>query len=325
MEVKLSIIIPVYNVAAYLPDTVECVLAQTFRDFELILVDDGSTDGSGAICDRYAAQDARIRVIHQTNGGVSAARNAGLDAATGEFIGWVDSDDIIEKDMFAVMMALAENADIVQCQHDRADTLNNAARCGQVSALDGPAFLERLFTKTGGSYTNQVALWSKIYHRALWSDIRFPVGQVYEDEMQTYKVCLKAKKIIETPDILYHYVKRDNSIITAESPKKMLDKQLALADRLHYLPQKMPELEKNCALSYYQFCAHILPALYGQDKTAYRLAKKRLQQQRKLLRPHLDKYGRLYLSWLGVPGLERWLMKADFEPIQNIIRKFKRG
>ena len=127
---KLSIIVPVYNVAQWLPETVDSVLEQTFRDFELILVDDGSGDGSGEICDSYAEKDSRVRVIHQKNAGVSAARNAGVAAAEGDWIGFVDSDDIIEKDMFAVMMALAEQygADVVQCQHDRLHTLNASPR-----------------------------------------------------------------------------------------------------------------------------------------------------------------------------------------------------
>ena len=117
----LSIIMPVYNTGSYLDVTVNSVLAQTYRDFELIMVDDGSTDDSGKLCDALALKDHRIRVIHKKNGGVASARNAGLGAASGEYIGWVDSDDLVSPVMFQVMMDMAEKyeADIVQCSHVR--------------------------------------------------------------------------------------------------------------------------------------------------------------------------------------------------------------
>ena len=113
----LSIIMPVYNAAKYLAGAVDSVLHQTFHKFELILVDDGSSDGSGELCDALASTDSRIRVIHQANAGVAAARNVGLDAAIGEYIGWVDSDDLVHPEMYRIMLTLMEqySADIVQC------------------------------------------------------------------------------------------------------------------------------------------------------------------------------------------------------------------
>lgn len=323
---KLSIIIPVYNVRQWLEETVSSVLNQTFRDFELILVDDGATDGSGELCDTFAAADSRVRVIHQANAGVSAARNAGLDAAQGQFIGWVDSDDIIEADMFLRLVTLAENhnADIAQCQHDRACELNANPRMDAVELLDGPSFVRRMFTKQGGSYTNQVALWSKIYRKTLWDDIRFPVGMVYEDEMQTYKVCLKAAKIIETEDILYHYVKRENSIITGETHKKMLDKQKALADRLSYLPQRMPELEMLCAQSFLGFSKNILCQMHRQeDKACVQQGIDLLLANKEKLKKHISKYDRIYLRRLKSKRGKRWVLSNDFEPIQKMIRRLK--
>ena len=107
-DVKISVIVPVYNVEAYLPECIRSVLEQSMSDFEMILVDDGSTDGCPAICDAAAEQDDRVRVIHQKNGGLSRARNAGLDAARGEWIGFVDSDDCIHPDMYEKLLAAAE-------------------------------------------------------------------------------------------------------------------------------------------------------------------------------------------------------------------------
>lgn len=323
---KLSIIIPVYNVRRWLEETVQSVLNQTFRDFELILVDDGASDGSAELCDAFAAGDSRVRVIHQENAGVSAARNAGLDAAQGEYIGWVDSDDIVEKDMFQRLMTLAEthNADIAQCHHDRASALNGSDRSDDVKFLDGAGFVRRMFTKQGGDYTNQVALWSKIYRKELWQNIRFPVGQVYEDEMQTYKVCLKAEKIVETEDILYHYVKRENSIITGESYKKMLDKQKALADRLAYLPEKMPELKALCAQTFLGFSKNILCQMYAQDDAqAVGQGVSLLLANRDTIKPYASKYDRIYLRRIKKERGKKWVLANDFEPIQKMIRRLK--
>lgn len=323
---KLSIIIPVYNVRQWLEDTVKSVLNQAFRDFELILVDDGASDGSGELCDAFALKDSRVRVIHQENAGVSAARNAGLDAAKGEYIGWVDSDDLIEADMYQRLVYLAEshNADIAQCQHDRACVLNGETRSEAVNTMDGTAFVRRMFTKQGGDYTNQVALWSKIYRKTLWEDVRFPVGMVYEDEMQTYKACLKAEKIVETEDVLYHYVKRENSIITGETHKKLLDKQKALADRLKYLPSKLPDLEELCAQTFLGFSKNILCQMHQQgDKQSIELGVKLLLTNKNQIKKYASKYDKLYLRRLKSKRGKHWVLSNDFEPIQKMIRRLK--
>ncbi len=319
---RLSIIIPVYNVAAWLPETIDSVLAQTYRDFELILVDDGATDGSSEICDRYAARDSRVRVIHQKNAGVSAARNAGVAAARGDYIGFTDSDDIIERDMYAVMMGLAEkhNADVVQCQHDRADTLNGAVRSNAVEIMDGEAFVSRIFTKQGGQYTNQVSLCTKIIRRELFGSITFPVGQVYEDEQETYKLCLNAKILVETPNILYHYIKRENSIITGISAKKMLDKQLALLDRLNYLPKQVPELEKQCCESFLRYSEGMLCQLYEAGETmSIKCGLRVLLSEKKRLKPYMNRYERLYFPMLR--WCKGWILRNDFSPVQNFMSK----
>lgn len=323
----VSIIVPVYKVEPYIRDCVESILHQTYVDFELILVDDGSPDNSGAICEEYAAKDKRIRVIHQENAGVSAARNTGLDAARGTFIGWVDSDDIVERDMYQHMMTLAQahHAEIVQCQHDRACELNNAKRSNNVIVMNGEDFARRMFTKQGADYTNQVSLCSKLFRRGLFDGIRFPEGQVYEDEMQTYKVCLKAEKIIEAEDILYHYAKRGNSIITGETPQKMLDKQMALADRLKYLPNKLPDMESECAKSFLSFSARILCQMYRQgDAVSIQKGVEVLLTHRAQLVRYAGKYDRFYLLLLNRKRARSWVLANDFEPLQKSLRKLKR-
>ena len=318
----LSIIIPVYNVAAWLPETIESVLAQTFRDLELILINDGSTDGSGEICDRYAQWDSRVRVIHQKNAGVSAARNTGVAAAKGEYIGFVDSDDIIERDMYAVMMGLAEkhDADVVQCLHDRASSLNGDTRSDDVEVMDGAFFVRRMFTKNGGDYTNQVALWSKVYRRELFENITFPVGRVYEDEQETYKLCLNAKILVETPNILYHYIKRENSIITGISAKKMLDKQLALQDRLRYLPERIPDMEKQCCESFMRYSEGMLCQLYkAKEMMSVNNGLQVLLSEKKRLKRYMNSYEQIYF-WM-IRWCKGWVLGNDFAPIQNLLAK----
>lgn len=322
---KLSIIIPVYNVADWLPETVDSVLDQTFRDFELILVDDGATDGSGQICDDYAAKDPRVRVIHQKNAGVSAARNTGVAAAKGDYIGFTDSDDIIENDMYALLVSLAEehDADVVQCQHDRADTLNGAERSRQIRVMSGEEFVCRMFTKTGGDYTNQVALWSKIYKKELFDGIVFPAGQVYEDEQETYKLCLKAVRLVETDDVLYHYIKRENSIITGVSAKKRLDKQRALGDRLDYLPARMPQLTEACCRSYLNYVQMSLCRMYEAGETsAVKESIRMLKARRGQLAPALSLYEKIYFPFLG--WMDGWILRNDFAPIQKLAAKIKK-
>ncbi len=324
---KLSIIIPVYNVASVLPETLNSVLRQTYSAFELILVDDGSSDGSGGICDAYAAKDTRIRVIHQDNSGVSVARNVGVSNAKGEYIGFVDSDDVIEPDMYEILLSLAKtyNAQVVQCQHDRSQMRNHSPRSQEIKLLSGPDFVRRIFTMQSAQYTNQVSLCTKIIHRDLFSYIHFPEGRVYEDEQETYKACLHAERIAETPDILYHYVYRQNSIITGVSAKKMLQKQLALLDRLNYLPEILPEMAQDCLRSFVQYSEVILCAMYSADEQkSVEQAVAVLLRERKRVRSVLNVYEKIYLPVLRCKPLRNVVLKYEFAPIQNVIAKLRR-
>ncbi len=324
---RVSIIVPIYNVEEYLRETLDCILHQDYQDYELILVDDGSTDGSGAICDEYARQDERVRVIHQPNGGVSAARNTGVAAATGDFIGFVDSDDLIEPNMYATLVRIADEyrADVVQCRHNREGVGKRNQPSLEVTVKDGEQYVKDIFTYRGGEYTNQVALWSKIYRRELFSHIHFPEGQTYEDEQETYKLCLKARRIALIEDELYHYVRRENSIITGVSAKKLYDKQLALKDRVYYLPRRLPELEKICANTFYEFSVSVLLQTYKKDEEYYKKAKKCLKGEYKYIKKHLNGYQKRYYRWLKVPFLEKILMRNNYEPIQKFVRKIRKN
>lgn len=325
----LSIITPVYNVAPFLSATIESILHQTFRDFELILVDDGSTDGSERISHHYASLDSRIRVIHQDNQGVSIARNKGIEMSNGDIIGFVDGDDIISQDMYQNMIAimLQSEAEIVQCGHDRYSNCIISSPNGQnlsYKCISGKEFVMQMFDKHGAEYTNQVALWSKIYKRNIIETIHFPEGQTYEDEHETYKACFSACKIAMTDAVYYHYIKRENSIITGISPIKLLDKQKALLDRCMWLPLRMPELHHQCFTHFIEYSKHILCELWrSRCMDEFNQAMHIFFNTKDKYEIYLNRYDQFYINLLRHNIGRSWIMENNFAPIQYYIRKLK--
>ena len=196
---KISIIVPVYNVEKYLEKCIDSILNQSFRDFELILVDDGSTDNSGYVCDRYKDQDNRIIVIHKENGGVSSARNRGLDIARGDFIGFMDSDDFIHKDMYKILYdnLIKNEADLAICKaqnvyQDETIKLNNIVEDFPVKVLTSKDALKKLYNIR----TTFVYAWNKLYKRELFEELRYPENKIYEDEWLSPKLLYKSSKIV---------------------------------------------------------------------------------------------------------------------------------
>ena len=195
----VSIIVPIYNVEQYISKCIESILAQTYRDFELILVDDGSTDMCGKICDEYAKQDSRVHVIHQENKGVSAARNAGISLAKGEYIMFVDSDDFITENMLEKMHdCIAESgSDIAICGInnflDGAETEDksqmNDISTKTISGRDACLSIYRMDGRV------PVMAWGKLYKSELFTDIRYPVGRIQEDDGTTPKLLYRAKMV----------------------------------------------------------------------------------------------------------------------------------
>ena len=209
----LSIIVPVYKVENYLQKCIDSILAQTFTDFELILVDDGSPDNCPALCDAAAAKDARIRVLHQKNGGLSAARNAGLDVARGEWIGFVDSDDYIAPEMSEILYKAVQStgADLALCDYVKVD--ETGALCTQThvavpqKSLTGRELLQKAY------WTTVQIAWNKLYHRTIFAQLRYPVGKLNEDFFVIPEICLNTQKAVVVPDVLYYYVQRGDSIM----------------------------------------------------------------------------------------------------------------
>lgn len=249
---KISVIIPVYKVEPYLRGCLNSIVNQTYENLEIILVDDGSPDGCGAICDEYAARDRRIRVIHKTNGGVSSARNAGLRAAAGEWIGWVDSDDWIEPDMYEYLLshALSAGADITVCGRlERYRDRSVFRGWEREETLDTETALELLLKND----VMQNYLWDKLWRRGLFDGLSFPEGRTFEDIAIMHRLFVRARRIVCLPEAKYNYFQRPGSIVDDVSLVNRVNHFTAAEARYCEMARDWPQfhdlLEAQCVAS----------------------------------------------------------------------------
>jgi glycosyltransferase involved in cell wall biosynthesis len=229
MSDLISIIVPVYNMERYLGRCVSSIVNQTYEKLEIILVDDGSTDSSPQMCEDYAKKDDRIKVVHKENGGLSDARNAGLKIATGDYIGYVDSDDWIEPDMYERMVnaCIDNNAEMALCRYFREyddKTIDDGT--DRVEILGRDEILRIYITdKEGFMVYNSV--WSKLFKRELVEGVIFPKGQNSEDIMYTTRAFCKLDKAVYIDACLYHYViDRKDSIMNVAKTERMFKDEL---------------------------------------------------------------------------------------------------
>lgn len=216
---KISVIIPVYNIEKYVEKSIRSVLCQDYKNLEIIIINDGSTDSSGQICTQLAGEDSRIVLINQENMGLSSARNIGLEYATGEYIGFVDGDDWIDKDMYSTMLrqALDSDADIVSCNFQMVDENDKV-----VKKIDNMITnSKRLFTNSINALdyfieSDNIAVWNKLYKRYMFDAIRFPVGLTFEDAYIMHIIVEQAKKVVVLKDVKYKYLQRNGSITYQE-------------------------------------------------------------------------------------------------------------
>ena len=217
MSDLISIVVPVYKVENYLSRCIDSILKQTYNCFELILVNDGSPDRCGEICDKYAKTDNRIKVIHKRNGGLSDARNVGITASTGKYITFIDSDDWVNERYLEVLYNLikSRNADISICNFLRTSheniSINNAKR----AIVYEYSNIDALEVLTGRFNVQMVIACGKLYKLELFEKIWFPVGKVHEDEFTTYKLLYKANKVVYSTEVLHYYWQREDSIMGA--------------------------------------------------------------------------------------------------------------
>lgn len=241
MKPAVSVIVPVYKVEQYLDKCVQSILDQTFRDFELLLVDDGSPDKCGEMCEAWAKKDSRIRVIHKPNGGLSDARNAGIGQANGDYLLFVDSDDWIEKDMLATLYGLIREADAdMACCNFRSVNEDGSQHWDDAVITPGvwteEDFWKQFFSSNAQTYCN--VAWNKLYKKELFDTVRYPVGRINEDVYILYDLVSQCKKIAATDQIGYYYLFRAGSIMNRSgslrkltNPEAYINRARAFADR----------------------------------------------------------------------------------------------
>ena len=253
----ISVIVPVYKVERYLDQCVRSIVGQTYSNLEIILIDDGSPDASGAMCDAWAERDSRIRVIHQENAGAGAARNAGLDEAKGELLGFVDSDDYIAPDFYQYLYGLLENgADIAECGFVETET-DDAIFDDNAGEIDFYTPLEAMRFHIRDTMFRQL-IWNKLYRRETVGDTRFPVGTKIDDEFFTYRVIGSAGRLVHSEKKLYAYRQQPDSVMHSGFSLRRLEGIRAQEQRLAYLKTHMPSLEYEGRANLFLCCQYAM-------------------------------------------------------------------
>lgn len=231
MNDLVSIIVPVYKVEEYIDTCIQSILNQTYENIEVILVDDGSPDNCGGICDNYAVKDKRVKVVHKVNGGLSSARNAGLDIMQGQYVAFIDSDDYVTENYIEVLYTAIRDhqADIAICTEEYVCNLEN----GETKKISRPyrEFIGKLIMTPDEALAYslcqdlyEASAWAKLYKAKLFKNIRFPVGYAYEDQGTVYKAFLKSSCVVAINDRMYFYLQRNGSILhTRGSSKRFWD------------------------------------------------------------------------------------------------------
>lgn len=304
---EISIIVPVYQVENYIRQCIESILNQTFTDFELILVDDGSKDNSGQICDEYAARDNRIRVIHKENGGLSDARNKGLDKASGNYFMFVDSDDYIEPDMIECLFEsiLNENADISVCNYRYVfdeDEKKNFSTENKAEVLTGrEIFYNRKNERNYGFWT---VAWNKLYKSETFKNLRFRFGKYHEDEFWANDIYRLDIKVASISDSLYNYRQRGGSIMGNQNIHKCFDIIEAFRERINIYLE-----EEKYSYQAYKVLIYSLEYLYDsrklikseEDKKDFTNAENQTKCIiRELKKKKLSKVQKLSLLFIGI-------------------------
>lgn len=304
-EKMLSVIIPVYNVEAYLERCVTSIISQDYTNLEIILVDDGSPDKSGQMCDQYAENDSRIRVIHKTNGGISSARNAGLTVAKGDYISFVDSDDSIMPNMYATMVRIIEEngLDILECEVRRIkkEKISEPVCNDSLKITSGyDAMIDCLAN-------DRATVWNKVYTKKAIGEVRFPEGRIFEDSATSYLFMANAKKVGFISKAFYCYYYNGNSITqTSFKPKARWDYVLARKEAFEYAKEKNLPCISECQSMYVKALLSCLTSLYAagtvQDRKLYL---DKIQRELKYYQGNPDSYCKLngkYKMWLRLNG-----------------------
>lgn len=322
-EPLISVVVPCYNVEQYLPKCINSLLAQTYTNLEILLVDDGSPDRCGEICDTYAEKDKRIRVLHKKNGGLADARNVAIDVAMGEWIVCVDSDDYVTKDYIETLYGLVEK---YQCKIGVASmrTFNEGTEA------DGqqPPYKEMVFDNMRGIekmfYQDvfDTAAWGKIYHRSLFdTGIRYPFGLIYEDLPTTYLLFLQADKVAFCNRIVYNYLLRSNSLEGQPFNVRKLESALRIIELIQSHSNELRPVERAVRCRLLSLCFHILlemPSDYPDERKNILLEYVKKNRWKVIIDGRARNKARLgaVLSYLGTDITRTVLSKIKTRSIQ---------
>ena len=316
----ISVIVPVYNVEAYLRDCVDSIIAQTYTNLEIILVDDGSPDGCPGICDEYAQKDSRIRVIHKENGGLSNARNAGMEFMSGEYLMFIDSDDVLPKNSVRILynLAVEHSAELVIGRHIR------FSEDDELRVSESSSHSVQCFDKTEAMqdmFRNGCASWGRLYRSDIHKNILFPVGEINEDEAIVLDILERCETVVKTEECVYFYRYRPDSITTAEfNPQKLIWVKHC-QDNLEWIREYHPELVPEAAARYRGSLMWSLTEMALSDadfKIDIQRMLTELKTNRKLFLKHPFQYRQDKIRlWM--------LMCLPFDIYKNFIRIKRRG
>lgn len=262
---KISVIVPVYNVAPYLKDCVDAILSQTLTDIEVLLVDDGSTDDSGLICDAYKLSDKRVRVFHTINSGSACARNLGIERARGQFIGFIDGDDWIEPDFYELLdqMMSHEGVDLAACgfvKIEQREALKFSSDQKQTSFYTPMEALENMFEKDQMRYS----ACNKLFRRELFTKIRYPNGKTMEDKATTYQLIHLSRSIAYNPTSKYHYFIRTDSVSRKTLSTQSFDLFEVNEALMVFIKTYYPQLIELAMTSYLEECVKLLKRIEAE-------------------------------------------------------------
>lgn len=291
---KISIVVPIYKVEKYLDKCIESLVQQTYRDLEIILVDDGSPDACPKMCDNWAKKDNRVVVIHKKNGGLSDARNVGIEAATGEYISFVDSDDYLSMDFFEILKDALKNnnADIAM-----SEVLLKYEDKSLIKATKFTKNKEVCIPGIDAIYDNDIrynmTAWAKLYKSELFDGVKFPVGRLHEDEFVFFKIFAKCNLFVIDNNAKYYYIQRGTSIMYTKTEKNVRDILDAFEEKYNYL-------EKNAKNNHQRN----LELYAGELRSMYPSIKKYTQIKKEIR----NKYNEIY-NEMNNKSFKNWLFK----------------
>lgn len=321
MEKLLTVIVPVYNVERYLRECIDSLLCQTYSNLEIILSDDGSKDGSAAICEEYAARDSRVKVIHKENGGCASARNAALNIARGEYITFADSDDWLASDAYEAMMALIEKYNVKLVCAGRFDVTDGATEKGlcpvKEAVISGMELAKRIFLWDNADSSPC----DKIFHRSIFRELRFPEGVSCDDIAVVYKTAIQAGEAAMLPRPVYYYRHRSGSITTSSLSANSFHFSMLTARIYADVRENYPELLPQAKYLRARSILHILLNLeVGREEDRQRFAQQYRDAQ-KALSEHL-----LFILTCGHFGLRQkvtalLLALRIYRPLRGLIHR----